>query len=83
LDGRLIDSHRELEWVTPCYVNSRNGVRPLDQESAARLRDALEAEGIEFLDIGSGEGVRLRHCNGEAVDFTNGVEPGVKGNGAK
>ena len=46
--------------------------RPINAESAARLRAALKEAGVEFLDNDTGEGVRLRVCNGATVDFTNG-----------
>jgi hypothetical protein len=42
---------------------------PHDAESAARLRAALEEAGVEFLGNGTGEGVRLRVCNGATVEF--------------
>jgi hypothetical protein len=55
-----------------------SGARTLDRDSAVRLRAALEEAGIEFLTNGSGEGLRFRVCNGTAVEFTNGDQPGVK-----
>jgi transcriptional regulator with XRE-family HTH domain len=46
--------------------------RAIDQDSAERLRAALEAEGIEFLANGSGDGVRLRAFNGTPIKVENG-----------
>jgi transcriptional regulator with XRE-family HTH domain len=56
-----------------------NCVRPLDEESASRLRAALEDEGVEFLFNGSGEAVRLRAHNGASVEVTTLLKAKAKG----
>ena len=84
ITGEQIRRARELLGWTPYRLAPRAGIghtllrqfekgaRPIDAESAARLRAALEEAGVEFLDNDTGEGVRLRVCNGATVDFTNG-----------
>ncbi|MCE3246651.1 MAG: transcriptional regulator, partial [Geminicoccaceae bacterium] len=74
--GEQIRRARELLGWTPYRLAPRAGIghtllrqfergaRPIDAESAARLRAALEEAGVEFLGNGTGEGVRLRVCNG-------------------
>ena len=80
--GEQIRRARELLGWTPYRLAPRAGIghtllrqfergaRPIDAESAARLRAALEEAGVEFL--GNGEDVRLRVCNGATVEFTDG-----------
>jgi len=84
ITGEQIRRARELLGWTPYRLAPRAGIghtllrqfergaRPIDAESAARLRAALEEAGVEFLGNGTGEGVRLRVCNGATVEFTNG-----------
>ena len=84
ITGEQIRRARELLGWTPYRLAPRAGIghtllrqleraaRPIDAESAARLRAALKEAGVEFLDNDTGEGVRLRVCNGATVDFTNG-----------
>jgi ribosome-binding protein aMBF1 (putative translation factor) len=84
ITGEQIRRARELLGWTPYRLAPRAGIghtllrqfekgaRPIDAESAARLRAALEEAGVEFLGNGTGEGVRLRVCNGAPVEFTDG-----------
>ena len=84
ITGEQIRRARELLGWTPYRLAPRAGIghtllrqfekgaRPIDAESAARLRAALEEAGVEFLGNGTGEGVRLRVCNGATVEFTDG-----------
>jgi len=87
ITGEQIRRARELLRWTPYRLAPRAGMghtllrqfergdRALDADSAARLRAALEEAGIEFLSNESGDGVRLRVCDGAAM-FTDGHEPG-------
>jgi transcriptional regulator with XRE-family HTH domain len=84
ITGEQIRRARELLGWTPYRLAPRawightllrqfeKGARPIDAESAARLRAALEEAGVEFLGNGTGEGVRLGVCNGATVEFTDG-----------
>jgi transcriptional regulator with XRE-family HTH domain len=84
ITGEQIRRARELLGWTPYRLAPRAGIghtllrqfergaRPIDAESEARLRAALEEAGVEFLGNGTGEGVRLRVCNGATVEFTDG-----------
>ena len=81
ITGEQIRRARELLGWTPYRLAPRAGIghtllrqfekgaRPIDAESAARLRAALEEAGVEFLGNGTGEGVRLRVCNGATIEF--------------
>jgi transcriptional regulator with XRE-family HTH domain len=83
ITGEQIRRARELLGWTPYRLAPRAGIghtllrqfergaRPIDAESAARLRAALEEAGVEFLGNGNGtgEGVRLRVCNGATIEF--------------
>jgi hypothetical protein len=72
ITGEQIRRARELLGWTPYRLAPRAGIghtllrqfekgaRPIDAESAARLRAALEEAGVEFLGNGTGEGVRLK-----------------------
>jgi transcriptional regulator with XRE-family HTH domain len=85
ITGEQIKAARKLLGWTPFRLAPRagmghtllrqfeDGARP----SAARLRAALEAEGVEFLANGSCESVRLRHSNGAAVGFREGRRAGL------
>ena len=78
ITGDQIRRARELLGWTPYRLAPRAGIghtllrqfekgaRPIDAESAARLRAALEEAGVDFL----GEGVRLRVCNGATASST-------------
>ena len=77
ITGEQIRRGRELYRLAPragmghtLLAQFENCVRPLDEESASRLRAALEAEGVEFLLNGSGGAVRLRAHNGPSVEVT-------------
>ena len=80
LTGQQIKAARELLGWTPYRLAPRacightllrqfeSGARPLDPESAARLRAALEEAGVQFPSNGSCTGIRLR-SGPHAVEF--------------
>jgi transcriptional regulator with XRE-family HTH domain len=85
ITGAQIRAARELLGWTRYRLAPRAGMshrllaqfesgRAIDQESAARVKAALE----DFPANDRGAGVRLRACNGAGVLFTNDDAPGVK-----
>ena len=80
LTGQQIKAARELLGWTPYRLAPRagmghtllrqfeSGARPLDPESAARLRAALEEAGVQFPSNGSCTGIRLG-SETHAVEF--------------